>query len=116
MKSIRLFLSVIAAFFVLSAANTYKPAITMQEAVDKGDKKAVAYYINQKEDVNQKDDNKVPLIVLAAQNGNADIVKALIKAGADVNIKDDRRKTALYNAIDRENEEIAEILKAAGAK
>ena len=55
MKSFRLFVTLIIGVFVLSAAKDYKPTISMVEAVNAGDKRAVAYYIKHGEDVNQKD-------------------------------------------------------------
>ena len=109
MKSIRLFVTLIIGVFVLSAAKDYKPTISMVEAVNAGDKKAVAYYIKHGEDVNQKDKEGNTLLLIAADKGYTKIVESLIKAGADVN-KDRNKWTPLLAAACKEYEDIIEIL------
>ncbi|MCI5821072.1 MAG: ankyrin repeat domain-containing protein, partial [Elusimicrobia bacterium] len=72
---------------VFSACNTYKPNISMVEAVTAGNEKAVKYYIKQGELVNQKDEEGLPLIVLAAKHNFVSIIQQLAKAGANINAK-----------------------------
>ena len=113
MKIIKKFYLIFAtAVFAVVACNNYKPNVTMSEAIEMGNEKAVQYYLKHGEMVNQKNENGVPLIVLATQNGNISIIKALIKAGAKVNAKDNDGWTALMLAS---NGEVAQLLINANA-
>lgn len=55
-------------------------------------------------------------LIIAAQEGNADIVKVLLQKGADVNIKDVNGDTALVWAEKNNYNEIAQLFKQAGVK
>ncbi len=112
MKIKNLFLIIVVSGLVLSACDTYKPNITMVEAVKVGNEKAVKYYIKRGEMVNQKDETRTPLIILATQKGFVSIIKRLINVGVDVNAKSRRGSTALMFAP---TSEIAKILIKAGA-
>ena len=62
--------------------------------------------------VNQKDETRTPLIILATQKGSIPVIKRLINAGVDVNAKSKKGSTALMFAP---NSEIVKILIKAGA-
>ncbi|WP_428047421.1 ankyrin repeat domain-containing protein, partial [Candidatus Proelusimicrobium excrementi] len=98
-----------------SACDTYKPNITMLEAVNAGNKKAVKYYLKQGEMVNQKDEDGTPLIALASKQGSLPVVKLLIKAGAEVNAKSKDGFTALMFASGTGHTEVVTALISAGA-
>ncbi len=97
MKRILYFTTAAAILFALNACNTYKPRLTFEQSVNHSDNQAVAYYIAKGQDVNQKNEEGVPLIVIAAYQADPEIVNKLIKAGADVNAKtDDKTLANLY--------------------
>ena len=107
------------AIFVLIGAtalfigcDTYKPNITMVEAVEAGNEKVVDYYLKHGEMVNQKDEEGRPLITLATRDKRVSIVKKLIKAGAKVNAETKDGRTALFFA---DNGKMAKLLIDAGA-
>jgi hypothetical protein len=52
------------------------------------------------------------MLMAAAENGNADSVKALISAGADVNAKDNDVGTALHYAAHKGHKDVAQLLLA----
>ncbi len=54
--------------------------------------------------------------MLAAKNGNNDVVKYLISKGANVKLRDKNGDTAMMIAMDNDQEDIALILRRAGAK
>ena len=55
-------------------------------------------------------------LIIAAKNGNAEIVRLLLEKGADVNVKTDSGKTALIHAKNEGHTDIVEMLEKAGAK
>lgn len=55
------------------------------------------------------------LLILAAYNDHAELVRGLIERGADVDRVNDRGQTALGCAVFRQNQAITESLLAAGA-
>lgn len=74
----------------------------------------VSFINSYKGNINQRlDENKSTALILAAENGNADIVKALIAKKADIDAVDNDGETALSLADD---DAIAQLLKDAGAK
>jgi ankyrin repeat protein len=57
---------------------------------------------------------RTPLL-LAAHNGDSELVRALIDAGADINTEDNEQETVLMYAVEVGHEDIVEMLIAAGA-
>ena len=55
------------------------------------------------------------LLILAAYNDHADLVRGLLERGVDVDRMNDRGQTALSCAVFRQNEEITAALLQAGA-
>ena len=55
-------------------------------------------------------------MIVAARNGRAEIIKALIEAGASLEIKDEYDETALRTAVRYGRTEIANSLIDAGAR
>lgn len=111
--------NLIAVFFItlfFAACNTYKPEITLVQAVQTGDAKAVAYYLQQGENPNQTDYDEAPLIVIAAKSGYTPVVKLLIDAGADVNLTNRFGNSALILATLEGHDETVNLLKQAGAE
>ncbi len=71
------------------------PSITLHQAVEQGNLKAVQQHIAAKTDLNKTDLNGWTALHLAAMKGNLAIVQALTAAGADVSRKGQAGKTAL---------------------
>jgi ankyrin repeat protein len=61
-------------------------------------------------------DGRGSALILATEDGRADMVKLLIEKGADVNVKAGKKKTALAIATKKKYTEIVGLLRAAGAK
>lgn len=88
MKRILYFTTAAAILFALNACNNaYKPHLNFEQSVNHSDNQAVAYYIAKGNDVNQKNAEGVPFIVIAAYQKDPQITQKLIQAGADVNVK-----------------------------
>ena len=51
-----------------------------------------------------------------AENGNAEVISALVEAGAEVNAKDNGGKTPLDKAKELNDKDTVSALKKAGAK
>lgn len=68
-------------------------------------------------DVNARDVNEVPAIIIAANTGNQEIVKKLLTAGADINIRSPLyyNSTALMEVAANQNVEMAKLLIDNGA-
>ena len=97
MRNLLAFSTISAILFLLNACNTYKPQLTFEQSVNHSDNQAIAYYIAKGQDVNQKNEEGVPLIVIAAYQADPEIVNKLIQAGADVNAKvNDKTLANLY--------------------
>jgi ankyrin repeat protein len=67
-------------------------------------------------DVNAKTDDGSTALILAAQNGNMEMVKLLLQKAADVNIKTNEGKTAYELAKSKGHTAIVRLLEKAGAK
>jgi ankyrin repeat protein len=63
----------------------------------------------------QNEDGETALMV-AAENGRLQNVRALVHAGADMNLKDGEGKNALSLAIENEHRSIVRLLRAKGAQ
>jgi hypothetical protein len=102
-------------FFVLAVILAIPASIFAQKAlIDAATNGDAAFIKNYKGDINKRlDDNNSTALILAAQNGNTDVVKVLITAKADVNAEDNDGETALSMA---DNEDITDLLKNSGAK
>lgn len=75
------------AIALLLSLLCFSPALAspLTDAVFKGDVNSVKELINTGTDVNSKNQNGVPALVMAAYLGNAEIVKLLLEGGANVN-------------------------------
>jgi hypothetical protein len=71
------------------------PSISLHQAVEQGNLKAVQQHIAAKTDLNKADLNGWTALHLAAMKRNLAIVQALTAGGADVNRKGQAGKTAL---------------------
>ena len=83
------------------------PSITLHQAVERGNLKAVQQHIAAKTDLNQTDAAGWTALHLAAMKGDLAIVQALCAAGADVNRKGPGGKTPL--AVAREKRQAAVV-------
>jgi ankyrin repeat protein len=83
------------------------PSITLHQAVEQGNLKAVQQHIDAKTDLNKPDMAGWTPLHLAAMKGDLAIVKALCAAGADVNRPGPGGKTAL--AVAREKRQTAVV-------
>ncbi len=84
-------------------------------ATDKNDAFKVRQLITSGNDPNELDDNGRTGLLVAAINGNMQIVAILIKANAHLNVKDKLGNTPLHYATDRSHDDIGELLLDAGA-
>jgi hypothetical protein len=67
---------------------------------------------------NQYFNSRIPLLVWAAYQGNADVVKALIEAKADINVRENdlTGMTALMRAADEQRYQVVQVLLNAKAE
>ncbi len=87
----------------------------LQKGVAIGDAELVRVVLNAGGNVNQKFDDGVSAIWVAAFNNNREMVQVLAAAGANINIKDNEGRTILMWAIENNRKELAQILLANGA-
>ena len=85
------------------------------DAVKSGDKEAVAMSIKEGFNVNAKDKDGYPALLIAAEKGDLEMAHLLVDKGADVNAKDKDGYTALMYVAYAGNLEIAKILIKNGA-
>ena len=76
----------------------------------------LAPYLAGAEDVNLKDEQGQTVLMLAAQNGSLDHLKALLAGGAELNAKDENGNTALMFAANKGHADCLKALLAAGAE
>lgn len=81
-------------------------------AILSGDAAAVEQLLREGQNPDHKYVDKLPLIILAVQHNNADILKMLLDAGADANARATTGETALHVAIAEEKQACLEILLA----
>jgi ankyrin repeat protein len=81
------------------------PSISLHQAVEQGNLKAVQQHIAAKTDLNKTDAAGWTALHLAAMKGDLAIVQALCAAGADLNAKGPGGKTPL--AVAREKRQMA---------
>lgn len=84
-------------------------------ASKKGNIKLVKSLVNNKSQINMKDNLGETPLIKASENGHTEIVKILLKNGANVNAKNDWETTALMLAAKEGHTEIVKLLIAAGA-
>ena len=72
-------------------------------------------YIDQGLNVDLTNHEGNTLLMLAAYNGNPELVRALIERGADVNRLNDRHQSPLAGAIFKKEDEVVSALIDAGA-
>lgn len=86
------------------------PSITLHQAVEQGNLKAVQQHIAARTDLNKTDINGWTALHLAAMKGNLAMVQALTTAGADVNRRGQAGKTALDLAREKGQTAIVQFL------
>jgi ankyrin repeat protein len=92
------------------------PSITLYQAVEQGNLKAVQQHIAAKTDLNKADESGWTPLQLAAMKGNLAIVQALSAAGADVKQKGQGGKTALDVAREKGQAAVVQFLQQRGEK
>jgi len=95
--------------------NSYSYATPIIEAAEDGDLARVQALLNNRADVNAKDNYKQTALHFASQNGHKEVVVLLIANGADVNASRFDGETPLHWALSHDRDEIAELLIAEGA-
>ncbi len=75
----------------------------------------VEYLVAKGGDVKTLDQDRRTLLMLAAQNGNSDLVKLYLNMAIDINGKDNYGRSALYFAAGNTSDVVAEILIRNGA-
>jgi len=92
------------------------PNISIYQAIEKGNLKAVQQHIAAKTDLNKPDPNGWPPLHLAAMKGDVAIFEALITGGADLKRKGKFGKTPADLARDKGQTAIAQFLQQRGEK
>lgn len=101
------------AFSKTNASANEKKLITASEA---GDLAQVKNLLKDKKiNINAKDQTGATALMLAAINGNDDVVNLLIKSKANLELKSNEGETALSFAVSNDNAGIAKKLITAGA-
>ena len=122
MKQIRLTAS--AAVLVAGCATAQQPepptakapAISIHDAVEKGNVEAIKQHLAAGTDVNAKDKDGFTPLIQAVQRGQKEVAKLLIEKGADVNAKTAKGGTPLDWANAGNHSETADLLRKHGAK
>ena len=104
-------LTTIAAVVLVGCGD---PPKDIWEAARNGSIEAVEQFLATGVDVNAKDEDGVPPLLVATANGRKEIVELLIREGADVNAKVNG-VTPLHQAAIQGHKEIAKLLIAKGA-
>ena len=77
--------------------------------------KEISFFFAAGFSVNSRNNTGVPMLNIAARNGNREVIRYLITAGADVNLTaEDRGTTALIDSVMAQNQDIADDLIKAG--
>ena len=118
-----LLLTTIAVVLVVGCATTQQqepptakaPAISIHDAVEKGNVEAIKQHLAAGTDVNARDSIGETPLFYAAVDGHKEIAELLIAEGADVNVRGKIRTTPLQAAAMFSHKEIVELLIDAGA-
>jgi len=89
---------------------------SLGDCVNEGQIKEVSLFMEAGFSPDTKDKNGVPLICLAARNGNLEILQLLLSSGAQVNqLAEDRGSTAIFDAALGKYKDLVKVLVEAGA-
>ena len=100
---------------MIERVNLTKQDQSLFEAVEKGDVEELKKLIAKGADVDAKNQEGWPLLVLAAKEGHADIVRILIKNRAQINVRDDEwGLTPLHIAAHQGHVDVVKVLIDAG--
>lgn len=109
-------------FDLASRLIEHKASLSVQEAnyllqkgVALGDADLVRVVLKSGANVNQKFDDGMSPIWVAAFNNNREMVQLLAAAGANINSKDNDGRTILMWAIENNRKELAQVILASGA-
>jgi hypothetical protein len=100
----------IPALCLMGCDEQTAPSITLQQAAEQGNLKAVQQHIAARTDLNRTDSSGWTALHLAAMKGNLAIVQALTAAGADVKRKGPAGKTPLDVAREKNQRAVVQFL------
>ena len=106
----QLLITIVAVLLAVCVSN-----MSIYEAAEKGNIKAVKQHLAAGTDVNAKDEEGWTPLHIAAIRGNKEIAELLIAKGADVNAKAENDNTPLHQAAFWGHSEMAELLISKGA-
>jgi len=92
------------------------PAAALRQAATSGDVSALQASIDERADIESRDDSGRTALMLATLHGQLDAVKFLLAHGANPNTEDQRGTTPLQAAMAGDRKDIVEALKLAGAR
>ena len=117
-RHMKLLITTIAAVLLVGCGPSKPPDISIHDAAERGNIKAVKQHLASGADVNAKNEAKGGFTPLhfAAASGYKEVVELLIEKGADVNAKSDGGTTPLFWAWVTKHDEIADLLRKHGGK
>lgn len=111
MKSVAIFLLLLAGLFLLNCDTKDQSQLRFAMAAARGDAKLVNELLKSGVvDINAQNGEIGPALVSASYGGHKDVVKLLLNSGANINVKDKKGTTPLMNAVIGEKPEIVRLL------
>jgi ankyrin repeat protein len=100
---------------VLLIISIYSCSSTLETEIRNGNASGVKEFIDSKVDINSKDESGATPLMIAALEGQVDIIKLLLNEKAEVNAKDENGWTPLMIATTNGYDEVVELLISAKA-